>query len=79
MLEALNRSIYDPSVRLRDCETERPADKTKQRLGRFVEDSLAGKDNEAIRGVANKVIELAQREALRGSDAAEGWNCGWTR
>ena len=28
---------------------------------RDVEDSLAGKDNEAIRGVANKVIELAHR------------------
>ncbi len=28
-------------------------------LGRYVEDSLAGSDNEAIRGVANKVIELA--------------------
>lgn len=76
MLEALSRSIYDPSVHLRDCETEPPADETKQRLGRYVEDSLAGKDNEAIRGVANKVIELAQREALRGSHAAGGWNCG---
>lgn len=59
VLEALSRTIYDPSVHLRDGEAEPPADKTKQRLGRYVEDSLAGKDNEAIRGVANKVIELA--------------------
>lgn len=59
VLEALSRTIYDPSVHLRDGETEPPADKTKQRLGRYVEDSLAGQDNEAIRGVANKVIELA--------------------
>lgn len=50
VLEALSR---------RDGETEPPADKTKQRIGRYVEDSLAGKNNEAIRGVANKVVELA--------------------
>lgn len=59
VLEALSRTIYDPAVHLRDGETEPPVDKTKQRLGRYIEDSLAGKDNEAIRGVANKVIELA--------------------
>jgi hypothetical protein len=59
VLEALSRTIYDPAVHLRDGEIEPPADKTKQRIGRYVEDSLGGKDNEAIRGVANKVIELA--------------------
>jgi hypothetical protein len=59
VLEALSRTIYDPAVHLRDGETEPPPDKTKQRLSRYVEDSLAGRDNEAIRGVASKVIELA--------------------
>lgn len=59
VLEALSRTIYDPSVHLRDGETEPPADKTKQRIGRYVEDSLAGSDNEAIRGVVNKVSDLA--------------------
>lgn len=59
VLEALSRTIYDPAVHLRDGETEPPADKTKQRIGRYVEDSLAGKDNEAIRGVVNKVSDLA--------------------
>jgi hypothetical protein len=59
VLEALSRTVYDPRVHLREGETEPPAASTKQRLGRYVEDSLAGKDNEAIRGVANKVIELA--------------------
>lgn len=59
VLEALSRAIYDPCVHLRDGETEPPADKTKQRLGRYVEDSLAGKEHESIRGVATKVIELA--------------------
>lgn len=59
VLEALSRNIYNPAMHLRDGETEPAVDKTKQRIGRYVEDSLAGKDNEAIRGVANKVIELA--------------------
>lgn len=59
VLEAISRTVYDPAVHLRDGEIEPPADKTKQRLGRYVENSLAGSDNEAIRGVANKVIALA--------------------
>lgn len=59
VLEALSRTLYDAAAHLREGETEPPVDKTKQRIGRYVEDSLAGKDNEAIRGVANKVIELA--------------------
>ncbi|MFL0278167.1 hypothetical protein [Mycobacterium sp. SMC-19] len=59
VLEALSRTVYDPAVHLRDGETEPPVDKTKQRIGRYVEDSLAGSDNEAIRGVVNKVSDLA--------------------
>jgi hypothetical protein len=59
VLEALSRTVYDRTRHMREGETEPPPDKTKQRLGRYVEDSLAGKDNEAIRAVANKVIELA--------------------
>lgn len=60
VLEALSRTVYDPRVHLRDGEAEPAVDKTKQRLSRYVEHSLAGKDNDdAIRGVANKVIELA--------------------
>lgn len=51
--------MYDPTRHIRPGETEPAPDKTKQRLGRYVEDSLAGKDNEAVRGVATKVIELA--------------------
>ncbi|MGE2728975.1 hypothetical protein ACQI4F_05840 [Mycolicibacterium vaccae] len=59
VLEALSRTIYNPAVHLRDGETEPPPNKRRQRLGRYVEDSLAGDGSEAIRGVANKVIELA--------------------
>lgn len=59
VLEALSRTVYEGALHLRPGESEPAPDKTKQRLGRYVEDSLAGKDNEAIRGVTNKVIELA--------------------
>ncbi|KZE98969.1 hypothetical protein A2J04_15160, partial [Rhodococcus sp. EPR-279] len=59
VLEALSRTVYDPRVHLREGEIEPTVDKTKQRLGRYVEDSLGGRDHETIRGVANKVIELS--------------------
>lgn len=61
VLETLSRTVYDPTKHLREGETEPPVDKTKLRLGRYVEDSLAGKDNEEVRGVANKVSELAHK------------------
>jgi hypothetical protein len=59
VLEAISRTVYDPALHVRDRETELSPDKTKLRISRYVEDSLAGKDNEAIRGVVVKTIELA--------------------
>lgn len=59
VLEALSRTVYDPAKHLREGETEPPVDKTKQRIGRYVENSFAGSDNASIRGVATKVAELA--------------------
>ncbi|SIJ48664.1 Uncharacterised protein [Mycobacteroides abscessus subsp. abscessus] len=59
VLEAVSRAVYDPAVHVREGETELSPDKTKLRISRYVEDSLAGKDNEAIRGVVVKTIELA--------------------
>lgn len=59
VLEAISRTVYDPAVHVREGETELSPDKTKLRISRYVEDSLAGKDNEAIRGVVVKTIELA--------------------
>lgn len=58
-LEAISRTVYDPTTHVREGETELSPDKTKLRIGRYVEDSLAGKDNEAIRGLVVKTIELA--------------------
>lgn len=59
VLEAISRTVYDPTVHVRDGETELSPDKTKLRISRYVEDSLAGKGHEAIRGVVVKTTELA--------------------
>jgi len=60
VLEALSRTVFDPSTHLRAGEEEPPADKTKQRIGRFVEDALVGSSNSELRGLVVKAIELAQ-------------------
>ncbi|ROR55443.1 hypothetical protein EDD41_2717 [Luteococcus japonicus] len=60
VVEALSAAVYDPSKHLRDGETEPPVAKSKQRLERYVEGSLAGKENLEVRGLATKVINLAQ-------------------
>ena len=65
VLEALSRTVYHPSVHLRDGETEPPADTTKGRLGRYVEDSLVGKVP------AERDASLALRSA-RGRPASGG-------
>jgi hypothetical protein len=56
--------VYDRSRHLREGETEPPPDKTEQRLGRYVDDSLAGKDDEPIRAVATKVIVVCSPRAF---------------
>jgi hypothetical protein len=59
VLEALSRTVYDPSRHLREGETIPPPDRTKQRIGRYIEDALAGKESEELRGLTNKAIEFA--------------------
>ncbi|MFJ2757497.1 hypothetical protein ACIO3S_17985 [Nocardioides sp. NPDC087217] len=61
VLEALSRTIYDPAKHLRDGEVEPPVDRTNLRIGRYIEDSLGGGENEEVRGVAKKVSELAHK------------------
>lgn len=58
-LEAIGRVVFDTERHLRPGEEVPAPDKSKNRIERYVEDSLAGKENEKIRGVAKKVIELA--------------------
>ncbi|CAN5538797.1 hypothetical protein BH23ACT6_BH23ACT6_25030 [soil metagenome] len=59
VLESVSRTVYDRARHLRDGETEPPPDKTDLRIGRYIEDSLAGRDAEHIRAVAKKVSALA--------------------
>ncbi|MCX0272884.1 hypothetical protein NLM24_19660 [Nocardia zapadnayensis] len=61
VLEALSRTVYEPARHLRDGETEPPVDKTKIRIGRFIDDSAAGPGNTAVRGLANKAVELSHQ------------------
>lgn len=59
VLEAVGEVVYDPDKHLRDGEEIPARDKTKQRLERYIEDSLAGREDAKVRGLATKVIELA--------------------
>jgi hypothetical protein len=58
--EALSKQVYEPSKHLRDGEEEPPVAKTKQRLGRYIEDAAPGPENATLRKLANAVIEYAQ-------------------
>jgi hypothetical protein len=59
VLNALSRTVYDPSRHLREGETVPPPDKSKQRIGRYVEDTSAGPEHEDLRALTNKAIEFA--------------------
>lgn len=59
VLEAVGEVVYDPDRHLREGEEIPARDKTKQRLGRYVEESLVGKENATLRGLSTKVIDLA--------------------
>lgn len=59
VLEALSRTVYDREKHLRAGEEVPPVDKTKMRVGRFIEDAAPGKHNAAVRGLLNKANDLA--------------------
>lgn len=61
VLEQLSRAFYGPQKHLRDGESEPPVDTTGIRLGRYVEDSLAGSEHELVRGVVKKTSDLAHK------------------
>jgi hypothetical protein len=58
--EALSRQLYDPVKHLREGEDEPAVGKTKQRLERFVEDALPGRESVALRRLVRASIEAAQ-------------------
>lgn len=57
---ALSRQVYDPERHLRAGEEEPAVGQTKQRLERFVEDALPGRDSAAARRLVRASIEMAQ-------------------
>lgn len=59
VLEAISRTVYVPELHDVEGEGTPEVAKTKLRIGRYADQSLAGADDMRIRGVATKVIELA--------------------
>ena len=59
VLDALSRTVFDPDKHLRDGEQPPAPDKSKQRIGRYVEDALPGPANADVRALATRAIELA--------------------
>ena len=58
--EALSRQVYDHAQHTPGGEVEPPADRTKIRLGRYVDERLPGHENAEMRKFARATIELAQ-------------------
>lgn len=59
VLDALSATVYDPDLHLQDGETVPPVNKSKERIGRYIEHSLTGSENQKIRDLTRKVIELS--------------------
>ena len=53
VLEAVGEVVYDKEKHLRAGEEVPSREKSKQRLERYVEDSLAGKENAKVRGLVS--------------------------
>jgi hypothetical protein len=60
VVERLSGTVYSAERHLRPGEEEPPFANTKQRLDRFIEDSLQGADNAPLRKLARATIEMAQ-------------------
>ena len=61
LTEELSRQVYDPKLHLRAGEEEPAVDKTKNRIGRYIEDTVSGPENAELRRLARAAIEFAQR------------------
>lgn len=59
-LEALSATAYSHDRHGREGEVEPPVAKTKDRLGRYIEVELAGRENANMRKLARATIEVAQ-------------------
>lgn len=59
-IEVMSDNLYDETKHLRAGETAPPRGHTKNRLERVIEDSLAGADNERLRGLVKRVDDVAE-------------------
>ena len=59
-IEVMSDTLYDETKHLRVGETVPLRGHTKNRLERVIEDSLAGADNERLRGLVKKVDDVAE-------------------
>lgn len=60
VLETLSAVVFDPS-HLNEGETELPVDKTKSRIGRYVERTCGGAEHEALRSLVTATVNFTQR------------------
>jgi hypothetical protein len=67
VLEALSKIVYDPAKHLRAGETAPTVQQSKMRIERYIEDAMAGPENEDIRGLTRKAIVLAHHIKHSGS------------
>lgn len=66
VMEALSRTVYDPSTHLPAGEAEPPVGQTHKRIMRFVEVTLEGSGNVEVRALVRKAAELAEAVKHRG-------------
>ena len=57
----LSATVYDPSKHCPDGMSEPPIDKTDVRIGAYLSERLAGRENEELRGLAKKASALAHK------------------
>ena len=63
VLEAVGEVVYDKEKHLRAGEEVPSREKSKQRLERYVEDSLAGNENAKVRGLVSMSTRLGPTRA----------------
>jgi hypothetical protein len=59
VLDALNRTVYDPKAHVADGDQPLPLNRSKDRVGAFVRAQAPGGDNKSLRGLVNAAIEFA--------------------
>lgn len=59
VMDALNRTVYDPEKHVADGDQPLPLNKSKERIGAFVRARSPGGENKSLRALVNSAIEFA--------------------